>query len=252
MNWIGLSALVHREVSRILKVINQAIFPPVVSSLLFLAIFHFILGREGAVRGFSYLEFLVPGLIMMSVVNNAYQNSAFSVFIAKYGRHWEHLLTMPLSYFELAVGVIVGSALRSFLTAVCIIIATAFFIPLHFANIFVLILFFSIATVTFGAFGILVALWAEQFDQLGMITTFALTPLTMLGGVFYSIALLPDQYRWLTMLNPIFYLVDGFRYGMLGISDAPIWIGLLVTGTIAIILFALVVGLMSRGWRVKE
>ncbi|RME31598.1 ABC transporter permease [Candidatus Woesearchaeota archaeon] len=251
MNWVGLSTVIHREVTRILKVANQALFPPVISSLLYLAIFHFVIGKA---RGQSteYLAFLVPGLVMMSVVNNAYQNSAFSVFIAKYSRYLEHVLTMPLSYRELVLGILAGGIVRGGITAGSILIATAFFVTPQIHSIGAVLAYFLLACIIFGSLGIIIALWAEQFDHLGVINTFVLTPLSMLGGVFYSISVLPPTVQFLTLFNPVFYLVDGFRYGILGSNDAPLWLGALVLGVLAAACFSLTVHLMGRGWHVKE
>lgn len=252
MNFVGLYYFTRKEIHRVLKVINQSIFPPIVSSLIFIVIFSFILGKDSIVSGFSYLEFLVPGLVMMAVVNNSFMNSSFSLFISKFEHHFEYLLTMPMSYFEITSGYVLGSLARSLLTAIGILVALAFFIKINLHNVFIMLLFIVISSVLFGSLGVLVALWGKQFDHLGMFNTFLLTPLTMLGGVFYSIQTLPETFQVVTKFNPIFYLVDGFRYGMLGINDAPVWLSLIISLALAIGSFTLVVYLMKKGWRVKQ
>lgn len=252
MGSIGLYYFTRREIHRFMKVLSQTIFPPIISALLYIAIFQFVLGKDSSAGIGDYLTFLIPGLVMMSVINNAYANSSSSLFISKFMHHFEHLLTMPLSYFELALGYVFGSFVRGVITGAGIIIATAFFVPFGIHSWLWLLFNMATASFIFGSFGVLIALRGETFDQLGMFSTFFLTPLTMLGGVFYSISVLPPLFRTLSMFNPIFYLVDGFRYSMIGIYDAPLWLGALINGSLSIGLFTLTVYLMKRGWRVKE
>jgi ABC-2 type transport system permease protein len=235
-----------------MKVINQSIFPPIVSSLIYIVIFSFIIGKNTTIQGVNYLEFILPGLVMMAIINNSFGNSAYSVFISKFTKHLEHVLTMPLSYFELSLAYVLGSIARGLLTGIGIIIVLAFFINITIHNIFFVIIYFLMAAILFGSLGILTALWSKTFDHLGVFNTFILTPLTMLGGVFYSIKVLPETFQKLTLFNPIFYLVDGFRYGMLGIHDGSILIGLIVSLILSICSFFLIVYLMKKGWKVKQ
>lgn len=237
---------------RFIKVINQTIFPPVVSSVLYIAIFHFVIGKEASIGGFDYLQFLVPGLIMMAIINSAWANSSSSLFISKWTKHIEAVLTMPLSYTELALGYVLGSMGRGFVTGTCVFIATYFFAPTPIHSPLAMIAFYIIATFMFGSLGILVALWAEHFEHLGIFNTFFLTPLTMLGGVFYSITVLPELFQRLSLFNPIFYIIDGFRFGMLGISDTSVWMSLSISTVFAVSSFILVVFLMRKGWKVKK
>ncbi|MFH1590333.1 MAG: ABC transporter permease [archaeon] len=250
MNRIGLYWFSRREVHRFLKVINQTVFPPIVSSLLYIAVFHFVLGRSGGTD--DYLAFLVPGLVMMAMVTNAFSNSSSSLFISKWSHHIGHLLTMPLSYLELTLGYIIGAITRGIVSGAGIIIVLAFLVPVGFAHPFIALLYLFIGCFLFGALGILAALWADQFDHLGIFSTFIITPLTMLGGVFYSIQTLPETFRTATLFNPVFYLVDGFRYGMVGVNDAPIWLGILVTGTLSAIVFAVVIALLRAGYKIRS
>ncbi len=251
-NRIGLYYHTKREIHRFITVINQTIFPPIISSLLYLAIFHFVMGQSNSINNIDYLEFLIPGLIMMAMINSSFANSSSSVFISRWIRHFEHMLTIPLSYLELALGYVIGSMVRGFLVGLSILLVTIFFIPFSIHSLPILFLYFFIATFTFGSLGVLVALWAEHFEHLGIFNTFILTPLTMLGGVFYSINVLPSFAQDLTLYNPIFYLVDGFRYGVIGIQDGSISTGLLITITIALISFLSVVFLMKNGYKVKQ
>ena len=242
--------LAKREIMRFLKIINETIFPSIISSLLFLAIFHFVVGKS--TNGVDYLQFLVPGLVMMNMINNSFINSAFSVFISKFTHHFEHILVMPLSYLELTTAYVSGSVARGFLTGISIFIVTSFFVPFSIHNIFILILYGLFATTLFGSIGILIALMAKQFDHLGVFNTFFLTPLTMLGGVFYSIKILPPLFQKFVLFNPLFYLIDGFRYGLLGISDAPLIQGMIVSAVLSIGFFSFVVYLMKKGYKVKQ
>lgn len=249
----GIYSLIKREIRRFTRILNQSIFPPIISSMLFLAIFHFVVGKRGvAVQGISYLEFLVPGLIMMSVVNNAFQNSAFSLFHSKFIGYFEHILSAPLSYLEIAFSYIIGSVSRTFLIMVGTFIVVAFFVKISFFHIGLILIYFLLTAFMFGSFGIIAGLWAEQFDHLGVFNTFLLTPLTMLGGVFYSISNLPQHFQIITKFDPIFYLVDGFRYAMLGIHDFSILYGLLIITLLTLISFSLAIYLLKKGWKVRE
>ena len=247
---IGMYYLAKREIMRFLKIINETIFPSIISSLLFLAIFHFVIGKS--TNGSDYLQFLVPGLTIMNMINNSFINSAFSVFISKFTHHFEHILTMPLSYLELTTAYVSGSVARGFLTGISVLIATSFFVSFTIYNIFILVLYGLFATILFGSIGVLVALMAKQFDHLGVFNTFFLTPLTMLGGVFYSIKVLPPLFQKLVLFNPLFYLVDGFRYGLLGISDSSLIQGMIISLILSVGFFSLVVYLMKKGYKVKE
>jgi ABC-2 type transport system permease protein len=159
---------------------------------------------------------------------------------------------MPLSYLELTTAYVSGSVARGFLTGISIFIATSFFVPFSIHNIFILILYGLFATTLFGSIGILIALMAKQFDHLGVFNTFFLTPLTMLGGVFYSIKILPPLFQKFVLFNPLFYLIDGFRYGLLGISDAPLIQGMIISAVLSIGFFSFVVYLMKKGYKVKQ
>lgn len=253
MNRAGLITMVRHEVHRTFTVWAQALFPPIVSTLLFITIFYFVLGRAAPVTGgVSYLEFLVPGLLMMNMVTAAYQGTSFSLFMSRYSKHFEHILTMPLSYLELVIGLLMGGLARSLITGIGIVIATSVFVPLHVEHPLLLAVYVLLSAFMVGSLGVLVGFWAEKFDHLGIVITFILTPLTMLGGVFYSIQNLPETFQLFTKLNPVFYMVDGFRYSMLGINDAPVWLGLTTTGALAFIIYSLVIILLRLGWKVKE
>ncbi|RME53843.1 hypothetical protein D6783_00535 [Candidatus Woesearchaeota archaeon] len=253
MNWWGLFTLVKHEVHRTFKVWAQALFPPIVSTILFITIFYFVLGRSAsAPGGVSYLEFLVPGLVIMNMVSAAYQGSSFSLFMSRYTKHFEHILTMPISYMEIVLGVLMGGLARSIITGAGIVAATSFFIPFRVEHVVLLVVYVLLAVFFVGSLGVLVGFWADKFDHLGIVVTFVLTPLTMLGGVFYSISNLPASFQKATLLNPVFYMVDGFRYAILGIHDAPIWQGLTVLFILGVAAFTFVVALLRSGWKVKE
>ncbi len=248
MNPVGLYYFARREVHRFLKVINEPIFTPIVSSLIFLTIFYFVIGRDSK----EYLAFLVPGLVMMSVVTNAFSNSAFSLFISRWSSHFEHILVMPLSYVEIALGYILGGMARGLVSGVAVLLATSLFVAPSMHRPLFALGFYAASTFLFASLGILVGLWAEQFDQIGMFNTFLLTPLTMLGGVFYSIKTLPSAFSSVVMFNPVFYMVDGFRYSMMGTSDISPLISLAVTAGSAALVFLVAVFLLRKGYKFRK
>jgi ABC-2 type transport system permease protein len=252
MSRISFYTLTKREIHRFIKVINQTLFPPVISALIYLTVFHFVMGRNTPVEGVSYLQFLVPGLVMMAMINSAFANSSSSLFISKWTKHIEHILTFPLSYLELVSAYVIGSMGRAVITGVSIFIGTLLFVPFSLHNPFMVFIYFIVASFMFGSLGVLIALWSEHFEHIGIFNTFFLTPLTMLGGVFYSIKMLPSIFQTFTLVNPVFYFIDGFRYGILGVHDAPLWLGLTVTTTFSLGSFLLVVYLMKKGWKVKQ
>ena len=219
----GFKTLVRREIVRFTCVFTQTIFPPVVSSCLYIFIFGFSLGgRIETVQGVSYLVFLIPGLIMMYVIESAYANTSSSLFISRWANNIEELLVTPLSYLEMVAAILIGGLARS-LVVVSGVYAVSLcfvrFMPVH----PVLALYFVVlVSLIFSSVGMIAALFAEEFEHLSLITTFIITPLIFLGGVFHSISMVPAPLRWITRFNPIFYMINGLRYGMIGRTDVPV------------------------------
>jgi len=251
MNWIGLWTLVKREQVRTIKVINQVIWPPIISSLLYILIFGFSLGSNFDVGTVSYLAFLVPGLIMMNVIMASYDESASSLFLGKFINYIQELLIAPMSYFELVLGFLFGSVVRSFFIANIILLVFLFFVHITINNIFLYLYFIIMVSLFFASIGLITALWAEKFDNLAIFNTFFITPLLFFGGVFHSIDLLPEFFRKLSLFNPLFYMIDGFRYSILGTSSVDASISAAVVLVLTIIAFIFSVYLFKKGYKLK-
>lgn len=251
-NWIGLWTLVKREQVRTLKVINQVIWPPIISSLLYILIFGFSLGRNFDVGEISYLLFLVPGLIMMNVIMASYDEAASSLFLGKFINYIQELLIAPLSYFELVLGFLFGSVIRSFFIANIILIVFLFFIDVRIYSVFWYIYFILVVSLFFASIGLITALWAEKFDNLAIFNTFFITPLLFFGGVFHSIDLLPETFQKISLFNPLFYMIDGFRYSVVGTSSVDVLLSAVIVFILTVIAFISSIYLFKKGYKLKS
>ena len=251
-NWVGLWTLVKREQMRTLKVINQVIWPPIISSLLYILIFGFSLGRNFDVGEISYLVFLVPGLIMMNVIMASYDESASSLFLGKFINYIQELLIAPLSYIELVLGFLFGSVIRSFFIANIILIVFLFFIDVGIQYVSWYLYFIIMVSLFFASVGLISALWAEKFDNLAIFNTFFITPLLFFGGVFHSIDLLPEMFQKLSLFNPMFYMIDGFRYSVIGSSSANVLTSAFIVFILTVIAFIFSVYLFKKGYKLKS
>src|SRR3990167_7462816 len=222
---IGFRTLVKREIVRFTSVFTQTIFPPLVSSFLYIFIFGFSLGaRIEEVDGFPYLKFLIPGLVMMYVIEGSYQNTSSSLFISRWANNIEELLVTPLSYVEMVFAMLIGGLARSMVTSCGVYLVSLIFVRFPIVEPLFVLYFMIFVSLIFSSVGMTVALLSEEFEHLTIATTFLITPLIFFGGVFHSIEMVPETLKWLTVFNPIFYMVNGLRYGMLGRSDASIWL----------------------------
>ena len=250
---IGFRTLVWREIFRFFSVVRQTVFPPVISSFLYIFIFGFSLGaRIQEIQGVPYLTFLIPGLIMMYIIEGSYANTSSSLFISRWQNNIEELLVTPLSYFEMVVAMLIGGLARSFVTATGVFLVSKFFVQFPIANPWVVLYFFILVSLTFASIGMIVALFAEEFEHLTVATTFVITPLIFFGGVFHSITMVPEALRWLTKFNPIFYMISGMRYGMLGIEDASIGLSMTVVLVFFVTLLMLTVHLFRIGFKLRK
>lgn len=249
--------LTKRELRRFLSLPNQTIFPPVLIALLYIVIFGFALGdgiRE--IQGRPYIVFILPGLIMMGVVNSGYQNSTTSLFIARYENFIQDLLVSPLSYLKMVSAYIIGSIARGTIVGALTLVVSLLLVDYPTLKLIhspiLIIVFMLLTAATFGAFGLLVGLWAERWDNIAIFLNYLITPLIFLGGVFYSVRSLPSPWQEISLVNPLFYMVDGFRYGMLGVSDVhPLWSFLVLTGLL-IISTGTAVYLFNIGWKLRD
>ncbi|MBI4115872.1 MAG: ABC transporter permease [Candidatus Omnitrophica bacterium] len=250
---VGFRTLVWREIYRFVSVFTQTIFPPVVSSFLYIFIFGLSLGeRIETVHGFPYLVFLIPGLVMMYVIEGSYSNTSSSLFISRWANNIEELLVTPLSYFEMVLAVLIGGLVRSLVTATGVFLVSLFFVRFPIAHPLAVVYFVVLVSLSFSSVGMIVALFAEEFEHLSICTTFVITPLIFFGGVFHSIEMVPSAIKWLTVFNPMFYMINGLRYGMLGIADTPVFLSGAIVFVIFIALFSLTVYLFRIGFKLRK
>jgi ABC-2 type transport system permease protein len=242
-----------REFSRIVRIWGQTILPPAVTATLYFVIFGSLIGRRvGQVGGYDYLQFIAPGLIMMTVITNSYANVVSSFFGAKFGKHLEELLVSPLPNWLIVAGYTGGGILRGVLVGAVVTIVSLFFTHLALLHIFAIISAVLLTSIVFSLGGFINALFAKNFDQISWFPTFVLTPLTYLGGVFYSITMLPHWALVASHANPILYMVSAFRYGFLGTSDVDLRLAFAIMTTAAMGMFVLAVTLLNRGAGIRD
>ena len=224
-HWTALTTIVRREVSRILRIWAQTLVPPAITMTLYFLIFGGLIGsRVGSMDGIKYMDFIVPGLVMMSVIQNSYGNISSSFFGAKFGRHVEELLVSPMPNWVILGGYVAGAVLRGLMVGVIVLAIAMLFTHVRMPHPFVTLTTVLLGATIFSLAGFVNAVYAKKFDDIAIVPTFILTPLTYLGGVFYSVKLLPGWAETATHLNPIFYMVNAFRYGLLGVSDVRLWV----------------------------
>ena len=253
INWIGLGTIVRREVSRIMRVPIQAFIAPWISALLFIFIFGFALGgRIKEIGGHRYLEFVLPGILMMNIINAAFLQSTSAIYFQRFLRFIEETLVAPLSYVEMIAGMLVCVVVRSVVTALGILAIAACFGVTSVDN-FGEFLFWVIAvSIIFGELGIIIGLWAKNFEQLNVLNVFFIVPLSMVGGVFYTINMLPPWLRWLAYGNPFFYWINGLRHAMIGFHEGPPGVGLALTLGLIVVLSAATLRLYATGYGLRE
>jgi ABC-2 type transport system permease protein len=252
VNWVGLWTLYAKEVRRFVKVATQTVLAPLVTTLLFLAIFSLALGRASAtVGGVPYLQFLAPGLIMMAMVQNAFANTSSSIIIAKIQGNIVDVLMPPLSAGELTLGFAAGGVSRGLMVGIAVTIAMAVVTPFGVHSLGFVAFHAVAASLLLSLIGILAGIWADKFDHLAAVTNFVVTPLAFLSGTFYSIERLPGAWQLVAHLNPFFYMIDGFRYGFIGHADGSLAIGVAVMTGANIVLALLVWRLFAIGWKLK-
>ena len=248
----GLWTLFVKEVRRFLRVPGQTLLSPVVTTVLYFVVFGWSLGgRLREVEGIPYARFIVPGLVALGVVTNAYSNTASSLFVMKLQGTIVDLLVSPLGYGEILAAFVGAAVLRGLVVGGIMWIVAGLFEGFGLAHPLVALALVVLAAILFASLGLLTAIWATTFEQVNFFPTFIITPLTFLGGVFYSVAMLPPALRRLTQLNPIFYVVDAVRFGMLGISDASPWAGALLLLALATATVGVAWLLLRSGWRLR-
>jgi ABC-2 type transport system permease protein len=246
--FIAFQTIVIKEVRRFMRIWIQTLVPPVITIALYFVIFGNLIGnRIGNMGGYTYMEFIVPGLIMMAVVNNSYANVVSSFFSQKFQRSIEELLVSPVPNYISLFGFIIGGVARGMLVGLIASIIALFFSGVHMDNIFITTFVVLLSSIVFSLGGFINAVYAKNFDDISIIPTFVLTPLIYLGGVFYSVDLLPGFWKVVSQVNPIFYMVNAFRYGILGISDVNIYFALGMLVAFTVVMFAFAMHLLYRG-----
>jgi len=253
MNTIGFLTLCRKEVGRFLSVSVQTVFAPLVSTLLYFVIFGQLMSDQAAsLRGIDYAVFLLPGLIMMAMLQNAFSNSSSSLIQSKMYGNLDLLLLSPLSPIEIFAAFVLGAVARGMLVGVAIALVGQWWVSLSWHSFAWLLVFSLLSNFVLGAMGFLAGLWAAKYDHLAAFQNFVVLPLTFLSGVFYSVTALPEVWQLATAFNPFFYMVDGFRYAVLGASDQSPWVSLLVTAGFAVVLSTVCIVLLQKGWKIRR
>ena len=253
LNLVALKTIVRKEVIRVLRIWVQTIVPPAITMTLYFIIFGNLIGRRiGTMDGFDYMQYIAPGLIMMSVITSSYGNVVSSFFGAKFGRHVEEMLVSPMSNATIILGHVAGGVLRGMLIGALVTTIALFFTKLDIRYPLVTISIVLLSSIVFALAGFINAVFASKFDDISIIPTFVITPLTYLGGVFYSISLLAPFWQKVSLANPILYMVNAFRYGILGRSDIGIGTAYAILIAFVVILFIACLQLMRRGIGIRE
>lgn len=246
-NFTAYGTIVRREITRILRIWGQTLVPPAITMTLYFLIFGGLIGRQiGAMDGIRYMDFIVPGLVMMSVIQNSYGNISSSFFGAKFGRHVEELLVSPMPSWVILAGYVTGAVLRGLMVGAIVLAIAMLFTRVTMPHPLITFTTVLLGATIFSLAGFVNAVYAKKFDDIAIVPTFILTPLTYLGGVFYSVKLLPSWAEAATHFNPVFYMVNAFRYGLLGTSDVSMW-------TAYALMFIFIIGLSSLAlWLLKR
>ena len=248
LNWVAFKTICFREIVRFTRIWSQTLLPSAITMSLYFIIFGQLIGSQLAdVQGYSYMQYIVPGLVMMSIMTNAYANTASSFFQVKFTKSVEEMLVSPMSSIVMMLGFTVGGALRGILVGFIVIIIAHLFTSVPLLHPMIVFSMAVLAAFLFSLGGFINAIFAKRFDDTGFIPTFVLTPLTYLGGVFYSLSALPPAWQRVSILNPILSIVDTFRFGLLGVSDVGVYLGFTIVGSLFIILFIFAIYLLQRG-----
>lgn len=247
-NSIALKSILTKEIQRFMRIWVQTLVPPAITISLYFVIFGSLIGsRIGEMGGFDYMSFIVPGLIMMSVITNSYSNVASSFFSAKWQRNVEEMLVAPVPNWVIVAGYVGGGMCRGILVGLIVTLVSLLFVDIQIHNLWIIAATVILTSATFALGGLINAIFAGSFDDISIIPTFILTPLTYLGGVFYSLSLLPSFWQGVSQANPIVYMVNAFRYGFLGVSDVSLVTAFMVIGIFIVTLFTIAMVLISKG-----
>ncbi|MGY6213870.1 ABC transporter permease [Methylolobus aquaticus] len=251
--WIALQTILFKEIGRFFRIWPQTILPAAVTNALYLLIFGALMGqRIGPIHGIAYLDYIVPGIALMSVITNAYSNVVSSFYSTKFQRHIEELITAPVSEWAVLAGYVGGGVVRGLVVGAVVVATAGFFTELQVAHAGVLLAMGTLTAALFALAGFINAVYANSFDDISIVPNFVLTPLVYLGGVFYSIELLPSWWRTVSMGNPILYMVNAFRYGFVGVSDVRLDVAFALIGGLIVLLLTWAYVLLRRGTGIKS
>ena len=249
---IAFNTIVYKEISRFTRIWVQTLVPPAISMTLYFVIFGSLIGpRIGRMDGLNYIEYIAPGIIMMSIINNSYANVVSSFFGAKFQNHIEEMLVAPIPIIVILIGYVTGGIARGMLVGLVVTIIALFFTDLRVHSYGITFAVVLMTSILFSLGGMINAIFAKKFDDISIIPTFVLTPLIYLGGVFYSIDMLPPFWQTVSAFNPILYMVNAFRYGMLGVTDIDIGVAFSLLIVFTIILFSVCLHLLNKGTGIK-
>lgn len=253
MNWQGMYTLFHKELRRFGKVALQTVLAPIITALLYLLVFsHVLEGHVNVYNDVSYTAFLIPGLIMMSIIQNSFANSSSSLVQSKVTGNIIFVLLTPLSYLEFYLAFLGSSIVRGFSVGLGIFIVASFFVDLPIHNAFWILLFSIFSSAVLGSLGIIAGIWAEKFDHMAGFQNFIIMPLSFLSGVFYSIHSLPEFWQTLSKFNPFFYMIDGFRYGFFGVADVNPYLSLLVVALFWLGFASITLFMLHKGYKLRD
>ncbi len=252
-NWIGLYTLIRREVGRTKRVIGQALIAPFFTAVLYIFVFGFVLGSKiDLIEGLPYLTFVFPGVFAMNLIMAVFSATSFSIYFMKFQKTLEDLLTLPLSYVELVLSLIVSGVVRALAIMVALSLVALLFGVNTLEHPLLLVCYVLLTSFLFGFLGLIAGIWADNsFEKFGIVTNFILTPLTFLGGAFYSIHMLPESWQILVYLNPIFYVVDGIRYALTGYHEVSLFLGASVLVTLTLLSLITCVYIFKTGWKLR-
>lgn len=252
-HWVALNTILQKEIRRFTRIWVQTLLPPAITMSLYFVIFGNLVGsRIGDMGGFHYMQYIVPGLIMMAIITNAYSNVVSSFYSAKFQRSIEELLVSPVPNHIILVGYVLGGVARGVAVGIIVTLLSLFFTDLSLSHAAIVVYTVVMTAALFSLGGFINAVYAKSFDDISIVPTFVLTPLTYLGGVFYSIDMLSPFWQSVSLLNPIVYMVNAFRYGVLGVSDVNVWLSLLMITLVTAALYAFAFQLLKNGTGIRE
>ncbi|KVN39245.1 sugar ABC transporter permease [Burkholderia pyrrocinia] len=253
MNFQAIRAIYRAEMARTRRTLMQSIIAPVISTSLYFVVFGSAIGsRISDVNGIGYGSFIVPGLVMLSLLSQSISNASFGIYFPRFTGTIYEILSAPVSYWEIVIAYVGAAASKSMLLGLIILGTAGLFVPLHILHPFWMVLFLVLTSITFSLFGFVIGIWADSFEKLQLVPLLIITPLTFLGGSFYSVDMLPPAWRIVTLFNPIVYLISGFRWSFYGLADVHVGISLAATTLFLAVLLAIVAWIFRTGYRLKN